>query len=78
MYTYISIYTYLGIYLFLYSVICCSLDLISRLRAGCIVNTATDTVLENSTAQSNLSVSVHYIIKRLEEDHGLLILHLVI
>lgn len=43
-----------------------------------MVSIATDSVLGNSTAQSNLSVSVHYIIKSMENDHGFLILNLVI
>lgn len=78
MYRYINIYTYLGIYLFPPNMICCSFDLVSRLRTGYMVSIATDSVLGNSTAQSNLSVSVHYIIKSMENDHGFLILNLVI
>lgn len=42
-----------------------------------MVNTTTDSVLENSTAQSNFSTSVHYVIKSTEESHGFLILNLV-
>lgn len=60
------------------NMICCSFDLVSRLRTGYMVNTATDSVLENSAARSNLSTSVHYIIKSMEEDHGFLFLDLVI
>lgn len=78
MYRYINIYTYLGIYLSPPNMICCSLDLVSRLRTGYMVSIATDSVLGNSTAQSNLSVSVHYIIKSTENDLGFLILNLVI
>lgn len=77
----VQVYKY--IYLFRYifippNMICCSLDLVSRLRTGYMVSIATDSVLGNSTAQSNLSVSVHYIIKSTENDLGFLILNLVI
>lgn len=48
----------------------CDTDLVSRLRTGYMVNTAAVYMLETSTAQMNLSTSVHYVIKSTEDDQS--------
>lgn len=50
--------------------ISCDTDLVSRLRTGYMVNTAAVYTLETSTAQMNLSTSVHYIIRSTEDDQS--------
>jgi len=66
----ICLYTKMHIYayIFLPSMVSCNFDLVSRLRMGYMVNTATDYVPETSTAQTNLSTSLHYIVKSTEDD----------
>lgn len=49
------------------NLISCDICLVSRLRTGDMVNTATVYTLETSTAQMNLSTSVHYIIKSTDQ-----------
>lgn len=72
---------YIKIHIYVYTLppnmISCNLDLVSRLRTGYMVNTATDYALETSTAQTNLSTSVHDVIKSMEEEQGFFVLNSV-